>query len=222
MLHNILLFCLLTGLRSGEACGLFAEDVISKGNLGRFVRVAPNDIRQLKSKTAQRKLPLHNILENLLDISLPTTGRLFPTMTVDKVVKRYAFLRRQIPELKGTVFHSTRKWFITQCERTGNPEHFTASIVGHQTARSENKLTYGLYSAGISDEQKRTIVDKVRGLRPVYQRAGGVYLFLTALSSGYRLNSRLAGLSPNLNGSTNMTWLGMMFVKLQSAPNISR
>jgi hypothetical protein len=48
-------------------------------------------------------------LENLLDTSLPTTGRLFPTMTVDKVVKRYAFLRRQLPELRGTVFHSTRK-----------------------------------------------------------------------------------------------------------------
>ena len=162
VLPNILLFCLLTGLRSGEACGLLAEDVVSKGNLGRFVRVAPNDIRQLKSKAAQREVPLHNILENLLDTALPTTGRLFPTMIVDKVVKRYAFLRRQLPELRGTVFHSTRKWFITQCERTGTPEHFTASIVGHQSARSENKLTYGLYSAGISDEQKREIVDKVR------------------------------------------------------------
>ena len=162
VLHNILLFCLLTGLRSGEACGLLAEDVISKGNLGRFVRVAPNDIRQLQSKAAQREVPLHSILENLLDTTLPTTGRLFPTMTVDKVVKRYAFLRRQIPELKGTVFHSTRKWFITQCERTGTPENFTASIVGHQSARSENKLTYGLYSAGISDAQKRNIIDQVR------------------------------------------------------------
>jgi len=161
-LHNLLLFCLLTGMRSGEACGLLAEDVISKGNLGRFVRVAPNDIRQLKSRAAQREVPLHSILENLLDTTLPTTGRLFPTMTVDKVVKRYAFLRRQIPELHGTVFHSTRKWFITQCERTGTPEHFTASIVGHQSARSANKLTYGLYSAGISDAQKREIVEGVR------------------------------------------------------------
>jgi hypothetical protein len=42
------------------------------------------------------------------------------------------------------------------------PEHFTASIVGHQSARSENKLTYGLYSAGISDEQKREIVEGIR------------------------------------------------------------
>jgi hypothetical protein len=42
------------------------------------------------------------------------------------------------------------------------PEHFTASLVGHQSARSENKLTYGLYSAGISDTQKREIIDQVR------------------------------------------------------------
>ena len=98
----------------------------------------------------------------LLDTALPKTGRLFPYLTVDKVVKRYAKLRQRHPELHGTVFHSTRKWFITQCERTGVPEHFTASLVGHQSARSENKLTYGLYSAGISDEQKREIVEGVR------------------------------------------------------------
>jgi integrase len=162
VLHNLLLFCLLTGLRSGEACGLLAEDIASKGNLGRFARVAPNDIRQLKSKAAQREVPLHSILEGLLDTALPTKGRLFPYMTVDRVVKRYSYLRRHIPELRGTVFHSTRKWFITQCERTGTPEHFTASIVEHQSARSENKLTYGLYSAGICAEQKRGIIDQVR------------------------------------------------------------
>ena len=90
------------------------------------------------------------------------SGRLFPYLTVDKVVKRYAYLRRLHPELHGTVFHSTRKWFITQCERTGVPEHFTATLVGHHSARSANKLTYGLYSAGISDAQKREIVEGVR------------------------------------------------------------
>ena len=40
------------------------------------------------------------------------------------------------------------------------PEHFTASLVGHQSARSENRLTYSIYSAGISDEQKRGIIDR--------------------------------------------------------------
>ena len=162
VLHSALLFGLLTGMRSGEICGLMAEDVTAKGNLGKFVSIKPNKVRLLKSKAAEREVPLHGILEHLLDTALPKAGRLFPYLTVDKVVKRYAYLRRLHPELHGTVFHSTRKWFITQCERTGVPEHFTATLVGHHSARSANKLTYGLYSAGISDAQKRDIVEGVR------------------------------------------------------------
>jgi integrase len=162
VLHSALLFGLLTGMRSGEICGLMAEDITAKGNLGRFVSIRPNAVRLLKSKAAEREVPLHGVLEGLLDTALPRAGRLFPYLTVDKVVKRYAYLRRLHPELHGTVFHSTRKWFITQCERTGVPEHFTATLVGHHSARSANKLTYGLYSAGISDEQKREIVEGVR------------------------------------------------------------
>jgi len=162
VLHSALLFGLLTGMRSGEICGLMADDVTAKGNLGRFVSIKPNAVRLLKSKASEREVPLHGVLEGLLDTALPKAGRLFPNLSVDRVVKRYAYLRRRHPELSGTVFHSTRKWFITQCERTGVPEHFTASLVGHHSARSANKLTYGLYSAGISDAQKREIVEGVR------------------------------------------------------------
>jgi integrase len=162
VLHSALLFGLLTGMRSGEICGLMAEDITAKGNLGRFVSIRPNAVRLLKSKAAEREVPLHGVLEGLLDTALPTSGMLFPHLTVDRIVKRYAYLRRLHPELHGTVFHSTRKWFITQCERTGVLEHFTATLVGHHSARSANKLTYGLYSAGISDAQKREIVEGVR------------------------------------------------------------
>ena len=162
VLSSALLFGLLTGMRSGEVCGLMAEDVTQKGNLGRFVHIRPNAIRQLKSKAAEREVPLHDRLVQLLDTSLPRKGRLFPDLSVDRVVKAYARLRLRHPELGGTVFHSTRKWFITQCERTGVPEHYTATLVGHHTARSTNKLTYALYSAGISDAQKRGIIDGIR------------------------------------------------------------
>ena len=164
VLHSAVLFGLLTGMRSGELCGLMAEDITAKGNLGRFVSIRPNAVRLLKSKAAEREVPLHGVLEGLLDTVLPKSGRLFPHLSVDRVVKRYAYLRRRHPELSGTVFHSTRKWFITQCERTGVPEHYTATLVGHHSARSANKLTYGLYSAGISDAQKREIVAGVRGM----------------------------------------------------------
>ena len=130
-LHNALLFGLLTGMRSGELCGLLAEEVTQKGNLGRFLRIRPNALRLLKSKAAEREIPLHPALEQLLDASLPREGRLFPRLSVDRVVKGYAKLRRKHPELHGTVFHSTRKWFITQCERTGVPEHFYPALIAH-------------------------------------------------------------------------------------------
>ena len=162
VLHCALLFGLLTGMRSGEICGLMAEDVTAKGNLGRFVSIRPNAVRLLKSKAAEREVPLHTKLEQLLDTSLPQQGRLFPTLSADKVVKAYAKLRIAYRNLTGTVFHSTRKWYITQCERTGVPEHYTATLVGHHSARSANKLTYALYSGGISDAQKRAIVDGIR------------------------------------------------------------
>ena len=162
VLLGALLFGLLTGMRSGEICGLMVEDVTQKANLGRFIHIRPNAIRQLKSNAAEREVPLHTVLEQLLDTTLPKQGRLFPTLTVDKVVKAYAKLRITCPSLTGTVFHSTRKWFITQCERTGVTEHYTATLVGHHAARSANKLTYALYSGGISDAQKREIVDGIR------------------------------------------------------------
>ncbi len=104
----------------------------------------------------------HPHLEDLLS-DLPPEGPLFPDLSVNAVTKRFSDLREKLQlERPGLVFHSTRKWFITQCERTGVPEHFTASLVGHKSARSENGITYGIYSAGISDEQKRGIVDQIR------------------------------------------------------------
>lgn len=161
LIGRLLQFCLLSGLRSGEASGLLRDDLVHKGNLGWFINVRPNRVRLLKTDAAERVVPLHARLEQ----QLPALGsdRLFPELTVSRVTKRFADLRKKLElQRPGLVFHSTRKWFITQCERTGVPEHWTASIVGHQSARSENRLTYGIYSAGISDQQKRSIVDGIR------------------------------------------------------------
>jgi len=159
---QVMLFCLLSGMRSGEAAGLLREDLINKGNLGWFAFIRPNRVRFLKTDAAERLIPLHLRLMDLLG-ELPAEGELFPDVTVPVITKGFAKLRSQLGlERPGLVFHSTRKWFITQCERTGVPEHFTASLVGHQSARSENRMTYGIYSAGISDEQKRSIVDGIQ------------------------------------------------------------
>jgi integrase len=162
LIHDPLKICLLTGMRSGEAIGLLPDDLVRKGNLGWFAWVRPNALRELKTDAAERLVPLHSDLEALLG-DLPSEGPLFPDLSVNVVTKRFADLRGKLGlDRPGLVFHSTRKWFITQCERTGVPEQFTASLVGHKSARSENGITYGIYSAGISDEQKRGIIDQIR------------------------------------------------------------
>ena len=158
---QVLIFCLLSGMRAGEAAGLVREDLVWKGNLGWFAWVRPNAVRSLKTDAAERFIPLHSSLTPLL-ADCPKSGRLFPGLSVNMITKRFTVMREAAGVSRsGVVFHSTRKWFVTQCERAGVPEHFTASIVGHQSARSENRMTYGIYSAGISDEQKREIVEKV-------------------------------------------------------------
>jgi len=162
MIAKVLLVCLLSGMRAGEAAGLLREDLITKGNLGTFFLVRPNRLRLLKTDAAERQVPVHTALEPVLG-NLPSAGPLFPDLSVNMITKRFAKLRDVLGiNRPGLVFHSTRKWFITQCERTGVPEHFTASIVGHKSARSGNGITYSIYSAGISDEQKRSIVDNIR------------------------------------------------------------
>lgn len=161
-LYPMLMLCLLSGMRSGEAVGLEAADLVSKGNLGQFVQVRPNAQRLLKTDAAERLVPVHSSLLPVLE-RLPREGRLFPDLDVNIVTKRFSGLRSRLKlNRPGLVFHSTRKWFITQCERTGVPEHFTASLVGHSSARSENGITYSIYSAGIGDDQKRRIVDQIR------------------------------------------------------------
>lgn len=143
-------------------CPLLAEDLVGQGNLGWFAHVRPNRVRELKTDSSERLVPLHSRLQTLRE-HLPLKGELFPGLSVNQVIKRFAVLRKRLQlERPGLVFHSTRKWFITQCERTGVPEHWTASIVGHKSARSENKLTYDIHSAGISDEQKRAVVDQIQ------------------------------------------------------------
>ena len=157
----VLTMCLLSGMRAGEAVGLVRGDLVWKGNLGWFCHVRPNEVRTLKTDAAERFIPLHSSLTPLL-ARLPQTGRLFPGLSVNVVTKHFAVMRKAAGVTRaGVVFHSSRKWFVTQCERAGVPEHFTASIVGHQSARSENRMTYGIYSAGISEEQKRDIVERV-------------------------------------------------------------
>ena len=89
-IHEVLLFCLLTGMRAGEAAGLLREDLVAKGNLGWFVHVRPNGLRLLKTDAAERLVPLHPVLQERVVDQLYPTDRLFPGLTVDLVTKAFA------------------------------------------------------------------------------------------------------------------------------------
>jgi integrase len=111
----LLRLCLLSGLRAGEAAGLVRGDLVWKGNLGWFCLVRPNEVRSLKTDAAERVVPLHSALTPVL-ASLPSTGRLFPGLTVNTVTKQFGVVRAKAGVTRaGVVFHSSRKWFVTQC-----------------------------------------------------------------------------------------------------------
>ena len=81
---------------------------------------------------------------------------------MDRDVKAYCRLINSHPTLTRTMFPSTRKWVITQFERTGVPEHYTTTLVGYHSLRCPNKLNYILYCQGVSYAQKR---ETIYGLR---------------------------------------------------------
>ena len=47
---DVFVFCLLSGMRSGEAVGLVRDDLIWKDNLGWFAWIRPNEVRTLKTE----------------------------------------------------------------------------------------------------------------------------------------------------------------------------
>lgn len=110
----VLQVCLLTGLRAGETVGLVRDDLVSKGNLGWFAWIRPNEVRTLKTDAAERFIPLHSCLTPLL-AKLPNAGRLFPGLSVNMVTKQFGVMRvRAGIARQGVVFHSSRKRFVTQ------------------------------------------------------------------------------------------------------------
>ena len=92
---HVLLFCVLSGMRAGEAAGLMRDDLVSKGNLGQFFHVRPNELRLLKTDAAERMVPVHSALEPVLS-ALPSSGPLFPGLKVNDITKRFATIRKAL------------------------------------------------------------------------------------------------------------------------------
>lgn len=145
-----------TGCRIESLCSLRLTDVSP-------VSIRVND----KTDAGDRAVPIHSKLKPTLDRLCASScdGFVLSGLSQNKygdrsnaIGKRFGRLKKELG-FTGRVwaFHSIRKTVVTQLQRAGVPEEVTMSIVGHEN----NSITYGLYSAGPSMEQKRDAIEKL-------------------------------------------------------------
>ena len=88
-----------------------------------------------------------------------------PGDTFGKRFRRYRMKvglddRRDDKRRSFVSFHSARRWFTTQARHAGHPKDTNAEIVGHRPDTKD--MTFGVYTKGASEEQRRACVESVR------------------------------------------------------------
>ena len=158
-LSKLIKICSYTGARIEEICSLKVDHI--------DLSISTITIADAKSKAGNRVVPIHPKIKSLITkMTMESSNKfLFNSLTENKykdrsnaIGKRFGRLKKKLGYGKQHVFHSIRKTFTTELERNDVPESITADIVGHE----KQTMTYGLYSAGSSLEQKRKAIIKVR------------------------------------------------------------
>ena len=158
-LSKLIKICSYTGARIEEICSLKVDHI--------DLSISTITIADAKSKAGNRVVPIHPKIKSLITkMTMESSNKfLFNSLTENKykdrsnaIGKRFGRLKKKLGFGKQHVFHSIRKTFTTELERNDVPESITADIVGHE----KQTMTYGLYSAGSSLEQKRKAIIKVR------------------------------------------------------------
>lgn len=145
-----------TGARIEELCKLRVSDVTSDAF----------KIRNAKTDAGDRDIPIHSkitqLVARLLDES--KDGYLVSGLSEDQNGRRSQALTQRFSRLKSSlgydqrfVFHGLRKSFITKLERAGQQETIIARLVGHEI----QSITLGLYSAGLSIQEMKGVVELV-------------------------------------------------------------
>lgn len=156
----------LSGMRLAEVITLWVEDVhddlfdLQQGKTGNAPRKVPihSDLKEIVARRTKDKEPRGWLFHELVDKRNPgdTFGKRFnryrKALGVDD--KRDGHRRSLVN------FHSCRRWFTTQAEMAGIPETTTATVIGHSEGRKGQ--TYGGYSGGPSEEQRRACVEAVK------------------------------------------------------------
>jgi integrase len=164
-LRDALAISLLSGMRLEEVLTLWVGEVHD----GVF------DIQQGKTDAAARKVPVHFSLSNI--VSRRTAGKgptdwLFhelrkerdPGDVFGKRFKRFRVHLGVTDNREGrrrslVNFHSARRWFATQARYAGHPFETVGDVMGHRPDKKD--LTFGVYTPGASDAQRRACVEAV-------------------------------------------------------------
>jgi integrase len=153
------LIALYSGMRSNEIASIELGDV-HDGHVF---------IPEGKTESSVRDVPLHPVLTPLVNSLKQTSvdgfliSGLRPGGEDSKrnhyIIKRFVRFNRVTVGVNDSavVFHSLRKNFASQLERSGVPENIAQQIIGH----AKQSLTYGLYSHGVKMETLRDAVERV-------------------------------------------------------------
>jgi integrase len=159
MLTDLIKLGMYTGCRIEELCSLRLEKVTD----------TVLQIRDAKTDSGDRDVPIHQELRQLVSrlVDDSADGYLLSGLTFNKyggrsnaIGKRFGRLKTKLGFDGRLVFHSLRKSFITKLERAGVAPASIARVVGHEIG-SQYSLALSVYSAGLSEEQLSSIVNKV-------------------------------------------------------------
>ena len=157
-LADLILLAMYTGMRAEECTQLKTKDV-KHDHL--IVTVS-------KTQAGERKIPIHSEFKPLLQAMITASKDGYVISGIrskNKYGKRHSAIGQQFGHLKGKLgfkkkqhcFHSFRKTFVTMLDQAGVVERITADIVGHAI----QTMTYGVYSAGSSMQQKQDAIEKL-------------------------------------------------------------
>jgi integrase len=133
----------LTGMRLGEVWQLRQEDV-DTGVL---------TVHKGKNKNALRTIPIHPELITVM----PDFFKVQTTERKQYMTQLIIQIRRELEMEEGVIdAHSFRRFYATQLEQVGTPEHIAASILGH----SKSSLSFNLYSGGPLLGQMKEWIEK--------------------------------------------------------------
>jgi integrase len=157
------------GLRLEEACQLLVEDIGTEDGIA-FIHVRPGEGKQLKSKAAVRRVPVHLVLieAGLMRHVQEAKGRgdvrLFPALKPGGPDKRFGYAeskrftayRRQIGcGGQGQDFHALRHSFTTTLVAADVSRAIIDELTGHEGAGETSRYTKGLPLAVLQEAVAR-------------------------------------------------------------------